>query len=219
MDFSGDTGGAGDFDLIPQGTLAFATLNFRALTNSKSSDGRYYDVELQIEGPHPFARRKIWTRIGDPYHDGNSEGYRNMGKATFQRILENTHGAHKDDKESYDGKIEDPIKDLSGKKVAIKIKIDEGTGGFSDKNEVMAWLSPNKGHPGYSDYEKLKAGDYGTAEANQKFKGGGGTSGFGAQKAPQGAASGFGRAKESGADADKKPAWMDETPPDNEIPF
>ncbi|API60579.1 hypothetical protein BSL82_15850 [Tardibacter chloracetimidivorans] len=162
MDFSQGAGQSSGSDLIPNGQLAWAILNVRAVKASKSG-GQYIDVELTIDDSQPYARRKIWEMIGDPNFPGNSEEYRQMGLVAISRILESGRGAGPNNPAGY--KI-NQYQDLHGLRVAIKIGISKGKDGYDDKNRVVEWLTPNPSSAsGFKEFEALQQGIYNKAAA------------------------------------------------------
>lgn len=157
MDFSGNAGAATAFDTIPNGQLAWATLNVKGVKDS-TSGGKYLDVELTLEQGQPYGGRKVFDRIGDPNHPGNSDKYKQMGSIAITRILECGRGAGPNNPEGY--KITS-YADLTGLRVAVKLKIEEGTDGHDDKNRVGEWLTPNpQSQSGHKFYQKLVAGEH-----------------------------------------------------------
>lgn len=192
MDFSGTAGASSDFDLLPKGQLAFAVLTVRGVKAS-ASGGQYIDCELTIDQGQPYAGRKLWDMIGDPFHAGNSEKYRNMGMLAITRILETGRNAGPHNPAGY--QLND-FSELSGLRVAIKIGVEEGTGGHEDKNRVAEWLTPNPAsQSGYKGFEKLLKGDVSPNGGTSA-----GAGGFGAPAATGGATTGgFGNASGSAA--------------------
>lgn len=187
MDFSGAAGAATSFDTIPHGQLAWAILDVRALSGSRSG-GQYLDCELVIAEGQPFAGRKLWEMIGDPAHTGNSEAYRQMGQVAICRILEAGKGASPNNVGAY--KIEN-YEQLSGLKVAIKVGLEPGKDGHQDKNRVAEFLTPNpasaSGHRGFEAllakrYDEFVKKPTPAAQASM---------GFGNTPAPAAAPSGF----------------------------
>lgn len=200
MDFSGSAGVGSDFDILPKGLLAWAILNVRGVKKS-GSGGSYVDCELTIAEGQPYAGRKLWEMIGQPFDQANSEKYRQMGQIAVTRILEAGRKAGPLNPAGY--QITD-FSQLDGLKVAIKVGVEEGRDGHDDKNRVAEWLTPNPAsQSGYKGFEKLIAGNNGLQ-----------------QKAAQPAANGFGGAPaaapaggfgsggfgQGGADAPAKPA-------------
>ena len=141
-----------DFSLVPDGTKAFGILKIRPagpggqpedwIAVSKSSDAQYLDCELTIcEGP--FNKRKIFTKIGV----AGSEKYINSGRSAIRALLEVGRGASPANMNAY--KI-NSYGDLDGLKVAFEVKIEKGTDGYQDKNDVRTWLTPDPGAAGIS---------------------------------------------------------------------
>lgn len=158
MDFSGGAGVASNFDLIPQGQLAWAYVTVRGVKPSKSG-GQYLDLELTLDDGQPFARRKVFDKVGDPQHPGNSETYKQMGLIAVTRMLEAGNGAGPNNPAGY--QIQN-YGQLSGKRVAIKIGIEKGGEGYDDKNRVAEYLTPNpQSQSGHKGYQELMAGNHG----------------------------------------------------------
>jgi hypothetical protein len=156
MDFSAGAGAQSPQSLIPNGQLAWVVINVRGIKQSQKG-GSYLDVELTIDDNQPYARKKIWEMIGHPFDQNNSEAYRQMGMIAITRILE-CNGASPDKPGSYS--LTD-FTALTGKRAAIKIKIENGTGGYDDKNKVAEWLTPNPASgSGNKDFVKLTQGQF-----------------------------------------------------------
>jgi hypothetical protein len=164
MDFSAAPDSSGGSDLIPHGQLAFVTINFKGLKGSKSG-GRYLDLELTINEGQPFARRKIFTNIGDPMFTGNSDKYREMGMSHMKRIMEASRWGRRAGEFNADafkaagGYTLSAFEQLHGQTVAIKIKIEKSEG-FQDKNAVADYLSPNPASGSFKDWQRLVSGQY-----------------------------------------------------------
>lgn len=189
MDFSSGAGAAGPTDLIPAGQVAFAILLLRAVKSS-ASGGQYLDVELTIDEGQPYGRKKLWDMIGDPLFPGNSEAYRQMGMIAITRILEAGKGAGPNNPAGY--KL-DKYEQLTGLRVAIKIGIEKGTGGFADKNKVAEYLTPNPAsQSGHKGFQRLMAGDF--APEGGAAKPAAAASGFGNVATGTAATNGFGGA-------------------------
>lgn len=187
MDFSGSAGTGSDFDLLPKGMFAWAILSVRGVKGS-GSGGQYIDCELTIAEGQPYAGRKLWDMIGHPYFQGNSEKYRQMGMVAVTRILEAGRNAGPHNPDGY--KIDD-FSQLNGLKVAIKVGVEEGSGGHDDKNRVAEWLTPNPAsQSGYKGFQKLIAGDHNLG--NGQAATAPATGGFGGAPAAPAAAGGFG---------------------------
>jgi len=149
-----------DFDLIPKGTLLWAVINLKGVKASNSTTSKYLDIELTIDEGQPYARRKIFVKVGDPNHQGNSEEYRKMGYGAIRRILEASFGATPANPQSYNV-IPDPTYHvLHGKRVPVKVTIEKGKDGYEDKNSVE-FLSPHSSVKSVAkSFEDLKAGKH-----------------------------------------------------------
>lgn len=177
MDFSGSAGAGSDFDLLPKGLLVYVIVQVRGVKAS-SSGGGYLDLELTVDKGQPFAGRKFWDMVGDPNNSGNSEKYRQMGQLAITRMLE-CSGAGPQNPDGYKIASYDQ---LSNRRVAVKVGIEEGSGGHDDKNRVAEWLTPNPAsQSGYKGYEKLSKGDHGLQQQTQQQP----ASGFGGAPATQ----------------------------------
>jgi hypothetical protein len=196
MQFSQTSGVSSPTDLIPSGFLCWAMVTMRGMKNSQSSTSRYADLELVVADNQPNARRKIWTKIGDPDHEGNSEGYRTMGMTSLTRMLESAGFVDPKDPKSYEAlngrSCEEILMALDGKYVAIKVKIEAGKDGHADKNDVGDFLTPNELSSSYKAFKKLEAGDHGI-QANPAARPGAGGGFGGVAKAPAPLQQGFGR--------------------------
>lgn len=163
MNFAGYAGQGSDFDLLPKGLLVFANLQVRGVQTS-ATPSRYLDVELTVDQGQPFAGRKLWDKIGDPFFQGNSEKYRQMGQVAITRILEAGRGAGPNNPAAY--QLND-FSELSGLRVPIKVGVEEGSDGHDDKNRVTEWLTPNPASAsGYKGFQKLTSGDHGLPQPN-----------------------------------------------------
>lgn len=182
MDFSGSAGAASDFDILPLGQLAWAHLNVRG-HKASAAGGAYIDCELTIAEGQPFAGRKLWEMIGDPFNQGNSEKYRKMGMIAVTRILEAGRGAGPNNMAAY--QLTD-FSQLDGLKVAIKIGVEEGKDGHDDKNRVAEWLTPNPAsQSGHKHFKTLMSGVY-NVNANSQGAASPAPSGFGGAPAATG---------------------------------
>lgn len=214
-----DTNAQGGSELIPDGTLAWAIVTIRphnldhglCLVPSKSSNGRYLDVELTIlEGP--YARRKVWDRIGIE----GSEKWVARGMSSIRHILEvgreitsytsSNPGYRLGQQSGSNGEM--VFMELNELRCAIKIGIEKGTGGFNDKNVVRAYLSPNPTSDTHKTFLKLVSGETApppkaTAAAATPAWGGG------SQAAPAAAT------QQKGG----RPAWAGGAPASDKPPF
>lgn len=186
MQFSQTSGASTPFDLIPAGFLCWVMLTFRGMKSS-GAGGRYGDLELTVADNQPYARKKLWTRVGDPDFQGNSEKYRNMGMTQLTRMIEAAGFVDPKDPNSYQKMngmtCEQVLQALDGKYIAIKVKVEEGEGGYSDKNDVADYLTPNEQSSGFKNFQKLSNRDHGLGNANPAARAGGGF-GMGGPAAP-----------------------------------
>lgn len=223
MQFNQTSGVSSPLDLIPRGQLAWAMVTFKGMKASQSG-GEYADLELTLADNQPNARRKIFTKIGNPDHQGNSEGYRQMGMTSLTRMVEAANIVNPDDPNSYEKlngmSCEDVCRLLDGKYVAIKVKIEPGKDGYDDKNDVGDFLTPNKQSQSNKNFLKLCSGDFNlSANPAARPQNGGG---FGAQSGgtpqaprqqgfapqPQPAQQQAAPAASSGFNPNSAPSWM-----------
>jgi hypothetical protein len=155
-----DPNAQGGSELIPDGTLAWAILTVRPyndreiLTPSKSSDGAYLDVELTIlEGP--YARRKVWDKIGLE----GSDKWVARGMSSVRHILE--VGRQMTDFSPSNPGYQCPtgLMELNELQCAVKIGIEVGQKGYQDKNSIRQYLSPNPTSDTHKTFNKLVAGE------------------------------------------------------------
>lgn len=147
----------GDYELMPAGTLAFAIVGFRGdytepTVSKNNPNNAYLDINLTIVGG-PYDKRKVFDMIGVK---GENNTYVNQGRAAIRAMLEVGRGASEQNQSAYQIAS---YADLAGLKVAIKLKVEKGTSGYSDKNRVAMYLSPNEHSSGYKDFQKLLAGE------------------------------------------------------------
>lgn len=208
MQITNQSGVGSPIDLIPHGFLCWVMVNFKGMKNgSKENDlgrfSRYADVELTIADQQPYARKKVFTTVGDPDSENNTDGYRQMGMTALTRMVEAAGIVNPEEPASYEklnGKsIEQVMSMLDGKYVAIKVKFSKGSGGYDDKNEVGEFLTPNAQSQSNKHFIKLTNGDHGiTANPAQQRQGGSGfgNQGGGAPVASRPVTTGFGNAQQ-----------------------
>jgi hypothetical protein len=136
MDFNGADTQDAAFDLIPANTLAKVCLTIRPggagpegwLTQSKTSTALYLNTEAVVmEGP--FARRRIYTRIGFRGKAAGGPGddtYGNRGRAMIRGILESARGVRAGD-QSETARVSRMIRslgDLGGLEFVAKVGIE-----------------------------------------------------------------------------------------------
>lgn len=168
MEFTQDSGARMPTDLIPNGFLCWAVLEFRGMKISEKG-GRYGDLQFTIYDGQPLARKKLWDIVADPDDQHNSETWRQMGMASLTRMLESAGFADPNNPESYNRlngyTCEQILTALDGKRIAIRVKIEKGDDGYQDKNKIGDYLTPNTKSSGHKSYVKLMAGDYNLSQA------------------------------------------------------
>jgi len=133
--------------LIPSKTLAWVGIKVRGIKATKTTGGKYADIELTV-ADGPYKNRKIWVMICDPYDQLNSEEWRKMAVSAMTRIFESAQVFVVGNPGSYEifrGKsFQDIAAAMDGKVAACEIKIAaDKTGSYPDKNDIAEWLSPN----------------------------------------------------------------------------
>lgn len=178
-------------DLIPKDTLLWMRITVRGMKNSRDTNGRFVDLELTIAENQPYAGRKVWDTIMDPYDSLNSQAARDMGTGKIRRILEGVFGARPDNPNSYSL----PNYEALGGQHLVPVRIDiqkaKAGSGYDDKNTVD-YLSPHSSVKKVVEcYNLLRSGV-------SKYEKAGGTpapapqqGGFGMQPAPQPQPGGF----------------------------
>lgn len=149
------------FDLLPAGTLCKLYVTVRpggagqdgTLTQSKSSDSRYLDIEFSIASA-PHRGRKIWqnfTLEGD-----GVEKAVNISAGFIRGLLNSARNIKADDdsERARSGRVISSYSDLSGMEFAARLGVNKGTGGYQDKNSVTAAIEP-----GNKDYDRVMAGE------------------------------------------------------------
>ncbi len=137
MDFNGADSQDAAFDLIPANALVKLCLTIRPggagpegwLTQSKTSSALYLNTEaIVLDGP--YARRRIYTRIGFRGKDAGGSGedsYANRGRALIRGILESARGFKAAD-QSEAARVARMIRslgELSGLDLVAKIGIEK----------------------------------------------------------------------------------------------
>ena len=167
MDFNGADSQDAAFDLIPANTLAKVTLIIRPggagpegwLTQSQSSAAMYLNIEaIVMEGP--FARRRIYTRIGFRGKAVDASGvdkYANRGRALIRGILESARGIKAAD-QSENARAARQIRslgDLNSLEFVAKIGIEKDRDNPDDtgRNVIKAAIGPEN-----SQYAELMGG-------------------------------------------------------------
>lgn len=171
LQFGPQSAATGNINLIPHGTLAWAVMTVKAIKIGKAKDdgspgSRFAEIEYTVAAG-PYERRKVFSNIGDPSYQHNSENYRNMGFGAISRAMESSGLVNFQDPNSYsrfNGKSFDEIMQaLDGKTVAVRIGIKKGTGGYNDANQIAEHLTPNPASTSSRDFTKLISGQTGSA--------------------------------------------------------
>ncbi len=153
--------GSSAFDLIPANTLAKAILVVRDIKTGQTSGARYLDVELVIQGGQ-YDNRRVFTVVCDPWDEHTSDKARTMAIGGITRLMEQTGVFKPEDPSTYaaldNASIQDVAVRLQGKHVAFVIGIQKGKDGYSDKNTVKDWASPNPSSSGFKIYEAAMSG-------------------------------------------------------------
>jgi hypothetical protein len=163
MDFNGADTQDAAFDLIPANTLVRVTLTIRPggagpegwLTQSKTSTALYINTEAIImEGP--FARRRIYTRIGFRGKNAGSgdDTYGNRGRALIRGILESARGIKAEDQSdaARSARMIRSLGELSGLEFVARIGIerDKDRPDEPGRNVIKAAIGP-----AHSDYARV----------------------------------------------------------------
>jgi hypothetical protein len=158
MDFNGADTQDAAFDLIPANTLVRVTLTIRPggagpegwLTQSKTSTALYLNTEAIImEGP--FARRRIYTRIGFRGKNAGSgdDSYGNRGRALIRGILESARGLRAEDQSdaARSARMIRSLGELSGLEFVARIGIerDKDRPDEPGRNAIKAAIGPAHG--------------------------------------------------------------------------
>ena len=144
-----------EFELIPEGTIARAILlikpnyltleefsNTPMFKESPHSSAKYIETEFTIVGGK-FDKRKVWQNIffdGDAKNDQGISKARINGLRTLRLLVDSMLGLDpKDVSPESNNKRKIPGVDaLQGQEFCIKIGIEKGTNGYSDKNKMVS---------------------------------------------------------------------------------
>jgi len=144
-----------EFELIPEGTIARAILlikpnyltleefsNTPMFKESPHSSAKYIEAEFTIVGGK-FDKRKVWQNIffdGDAKNDQGISKARVNGLRTLRLLVDSMLGLDpKDVSPESNNKRKIPGVDaLQGQEFCIKIGIEKGTNGYSDKNKMVS---------------------------------------------------------------------------------
>lgn len=159
MDFNSADSQDAAFDLIPANTLAKVTLTIRPggagpegwLTQSRTSSAMYLNVEaIVLDGP--YARRRVYTRIGFKGKNVNERGedtYANRGRALIRGILESARNIKANDQSetARAARLIRSLGDLSGLDFVAKIGVEKDRDNPDDagRNLIKAAIGPDHG--------------------------------------------------------------------------
>lgn len=167
FDFNGAETQSSAFALIPANTLVKVRLSIRPggagpeswLTQSKSSEAMYLNTEAVIlDGP--YARRRLFTRIGIKGRAANERGedvYANRGRSLIRGILESARGVRSDDTSDIAraARTIRTLGDLNGLEFVAKVGIDRDRKNPEDdgRNVIAAAITAE-----HADYARLMGG-------------------------------------------------------------
>jgi hypothetical protein len=156
------SGSSGEFELIPENTIARVTLHleggnvevpeFGRGNFFKASQGggraKWMPIVFTITGGDHNGR-KIWHRIfvdGDKMSDRNVPVAKEIGLRTMRSIIESARNINPDDTtpNAQQARQLNSIEDLNNMQLCIKIGIEKGTNGYADRNRLIAPLTPNQ---------------------------------------------------------------------------
>lgn len=147
MDFSDAEQQTGD--VIPQGTLAKVHMKIRPggyddpskgwtggyATRKEETGAVYLDCEFTIIGGK-YDKRKVWSLIG--LHSTKGPKWEQMGRSFVRAALESARGIKPSDvsEQAIKARQISGFSDLDGLEFAVKIDVEEGQNGYSDKNKI-----------------------------------------------------------------------------------
>jgi len=157
---SSNTGSA-SFDLIPAGTLAKVVVIVKEIKFSQSTGAKFIDLEMVIDSGK-YDRRRVYGVICDPWDSKTSEKAKEMAVGAITRIMEYIGVFDPANPESYnafnEAGIEEVAMAINTKTAGIVIGIKKGSNGYSDRNEVKEWQSPNPKSNGFKSFTAAQAG-------------------------------------------------------------
>ena len=157
-----NSGSSGEFELIPENTIARVTLQleggdievpeFGRGNFFKASQGggraKWMPVVFTITGGD-YNGRKVWHRIfvdGDKMSERNVPVAKEIGLRTMRSIIESARHISPDDTTPSAQQLRqlNSIEDLNGMELCIKIGIEKGTNGYADRNRLIIPLTLNQ---------------------------------------------------------------------------
>ena len=161
--FSPDSSNTGStsFDLMPAGVLAKVVIIVKEIKLSQSTGAKFIDLELVIDGGK-YDRHRVYGVICDPWDPKTSEKAKEMAVGAITRIMEYIGVFDPANPESYNAfnsaGIEEVAMAITAKTAGIVIGIKKGSNGYSDRNEVKEWQSPNPKSNGFKSFTAAQAG-------------------------------------------------------------
>lgn len=146
----------GDFDLIPDKSVAPVRMSMRGIKATKANDAQMLDCEFVVlEGP--YAKRRFWGNM--MVSSNGSEGHDkavNITMSTVRGILESAYGINPSDESetAIMARQIDDWPDLDGLEFVARIGIEKGKGGYSDKNVLRAVVTPDSDD--YAGFKPVK---------------------------------------------------------------
>ena len=157
-----NSGSSGEFELIPENTIARVTLQLEGGDIEVSEFGRgnffkasqgggrakWMPVVFTITGGD-YNGRKVWHRIfvdGDKMSERNVPVAKEIGLRTMRSIIESARHISPDDTTPSAQQLRqlNSIEDLNGMELCIKIGIEKGTNGYADRNRLIVPLTLNQ---------------------------------------------------------------------------
>lgn len=153
--------------LIPSGAMSFGIVEVTGVKYSKGTGGEYANIKVTLVDS-PWERRTVLAMICNPSDNNNSEGWRKQGLAALQHCFEAAGVFNPAQPDTYarfaNASFADILRELDGKRIAIKVSIEKGGEGYDDKNGVREYLSPNPVSGTHKSWQKLVAGDFGVKQ-------------------------------------------------------
>ena len=156
------SGSSGEFELIPENTIARVTLQLEGGNVEVSEFGRgnffkasqgggrakWMPIVFTITGGD-YNGRKIWHRVfvdGDKMSDRNVPIAKEIGLRTMRSIIDSARNINTDDTTpiAQQARQLNSIEDLNNMQLCIKIGIEKGTNGYADRNRLIVPLTPNQ---------------------------------------------------------------------------
>jgi hypothetical protein len=150
-----------EFELIPDNTTARAIIKLSGgdiqlpefgdgafFKQSQSTNAKWLPMELTIVGGQ-FDKRKIWQNLfvdGNKLSDRGVPVAKEIGMRTLRSIIDSAFGlSSKDDNpQAQQARNLSGVSQLQGLEVCIRVGIEKGSNGYSDKNKVKAFLTADQ---------------------------------------------------------------------------